>query len=132
MTTAKTLGPLTIIVVLLGPAAFAQSRLACRATAVSGDALEIDGQRVRLSGIQAPSPDALCEGKITQWPCGAHSRSALARLIDERGVECRLEPADGTHERRGSCRVAAVNVAESQVRAGWARTTDICRPSIVC
>ncbi len=119
----ETLCVLTPAVMLCAPLALAESNLMGQATAVAGDALQISGRTVRLSGIDAPAPETLCEGKITRWPCGAHSRAALAKLIDDAEVECRTEPPDETLVLRGTCRLAGADVGESQLRKGWARTT---------
>ncbi|WP_425905436.1 thermonuclease family protein [Nitrobacter sp. TKz-YC02] len=61
-----------------------------QASVVDGDTLEIHGQRIRLSDVDAPESDHLCRGDDSlQYRCGAKAANELARFIADRPVSCK-------------------------------------------
>ncbi len=57
-------------------------------TVIDGDTIDIDGQRIRLHGIDAPESKQICtEGKI-EWYCGKEATAALTLLIQGRQTDC--------------------------------------------
>ncbi len=49
------------------------------AKVIDGDTLEIQGQRIRLHGIDAPESQQLCRLDGKPWQCGKDAANALGR-----------------------------------------------------
>ena len=55
---------------------------------IDGQTLNIFGEDIRLSGVEAPARDQVCLEDRKPWPCGEHAASALAAHIGDREVNC--------------------------------------------
>ena len=92
-----------------------------QACVIDGDTLEIDGQRIRLHGIDAPESKQLCrKGGEEPWRCGNDATSALKAFLGSRPVSC--EELDRDRYRRvvAKCAVEGVDIGEWMVSQGWA------------
>ena len=72
-----------------------------RASVVDGDTIEIHGQHIRLSGIDAPESGQVCfSADDKPWRCGQQAALALANRIGGVPVTCRPTGTDPglTHE----------------------------------
>ncbi len=58
------------------------------ARVVDGDTLEIQGERIRLHGIDAPESRQQCFIGGKPWQCGKDATDALADKIARRAVTC--------------------------------------------
>ena len=58
------------------------------ARVIDGDTLEIQGQRIRLHGIDAPETSQLCRLDGKPWQCGKDATNALAGKIARQPVTC--------------------------------------------
>jgi endonuclease YncB( thermonuclease family) len=92
-----------------------------RATVVDGDGLEIGGTKIRLFGVDAPEIDQYCQrDDRTRWRCGHYSSVELDRLVTSHEVACTVRTVDQYDRPVAVCRVGDVDIAELQVRSGWA------------
>jgi len=92
-----------------------------RATVVDGDGVEIGGTKIRLFGIDAPEVDQYCyRDDRTRWRCGHYASVELDRLISGREIACTVRELDRYDRSVAVCRVGDADIAEAQVRNGWA------------
>lgn len=117
----KSIGSLIVpFVILLASAAVADPIIG-QASVIDGDTLEIHGQRIRLSGIDAPESDQLCRGDDSlQYRCGAKSANALDDHIAGRPVSCEGAGNDQYGRVVAVCSIEGEDVALWLVRNGFA------------
>jgi endonuclease YncB( thermonuclease family) len=109
--------------VFLSISAAAHVELAGAAVIISGDTIEVQGQRVRLTGVTAPGPDQLCVGARAQWRCGMVASLKLEQRIGSSSVICREQGTDRHGRILGRCRIddgQGVELNRWLVTAGWA------------
>ncbi len=97
--------------------------------AADGDSLRINGQRVRLWGIDAPELDQTCttfEGR--DWPCGRISRDRLADRIKNSQVQCTGTRRDKYNRLLVTCTVGGIDIGSQMVREGMAISYGAYRP----
>lgn len=90
------------------------------ALVVDGDSLKLNGERVRLLGIDAPELHQKCEKNGKSWKCGRAATSALKKMIGSQKVECRGAEFDRHERLLATCYVNELNLNKKMVRAGWA------------
>lgn len=92
---------------------------------VDGDTIRLDGQIVRLRGIDAPELDQTCTGGDgAEHACGRLSARHLEVLIGESAVACSGHDADRYGRFLGDCLAGAGTTGtalnRAMVEAGWA------------
>lgn len=89
--------------------------------AVDGDTLRAEGQRIRLSGIDAPELAQTCrDAQGRAWSCGAAARDHLATLA-RHGVTCTRRGEDRYGRMLATCSAAGIaDIGEAMVRDGHA------------
>ncbi|KDA04214.1 thermonuclease family protein [Hyphomonas oceanitis] len=99
------------------PSGEGSSRIEGVASVIDGDTIEIHGQRIRLSGFDAPE-----RGKV----CGAtnvYQKAALylSDQVGTRTVTCKRTGTDSYDRAVATCRVSGTDLGQIMVGAGWAR-----------
>ncbi|MGE0666609.1 MAG: thermonuclease family protein [Sphingomonadales bacterium] len=90
------------------------------ASIIDGDTLEINGERVRLFGIDAPESRQHCISAGKQVRCGQAAARALDAFIGNRPISCVAKDRDGYGRMVAVCRVAEADLNEWLVRRGHA------------
>ncbi len=88
---------------------------------VDGDSLRLNGNDIRLYGIDAPELDQTCQladGK--SYRCGRDARTYLRKLIARREVKCRLIDIDRYERDISVCKAGDTELNISMVKGGWA------------
>ena len=92
------------------------------AMVIAGDEMRIEQRRVRLFGVRAPEPKAVCDIDGLRVQCGAVALGELIKLADGHHVSCDVEKEDPKAEPvLATCYVDETDVNEAMVRSGWAR-----------
>jgi endonuclease YncB( thermonuclease family) len=114
------LGHIVALVTLISSPALADP-ITGQASIIDGDTLEIHGQRIRLSGIDAPESSQLCRGDDSlQYQCGAKAANQLDEHIGGRPVSCEGVGQDQYRRVVAVCSIDGVDLGEWLVRAGLA------------
>lgn len=108
---------LFINLLLLVPPAVADVRI------VDGDTIELNGEMIRINGIDAPEYGQSCSRRNGRsWPCGREATVAMAQLIEGKEVNCEVLTRDKYGRSIATCRAGGVDVGAELVRSGnaWA------------
>lgn len=92
------------------------------ARVVDGDTIQIDGQRIRFVGIDAPESEQTCrKASGTEWPCGV---AAADMLADRIGFFSTVTCVGTDHDTFGRllavCSAHGEDLSAWMVRQGWA------------
>lgn len=114
-------GILAFAALLMSPAAFAAAAvISGNARAVDAGTLEINGQRIRLHGIETPDVDLVCDWSGKPVECGAIAKAALMDLITGTPVTCELTGARAQDTVVAVCQAQGFDIGANMVHTGWA------------
>jgi endonuclease YncB( thermonuclease family) len=82
-----------------------------------GDTVELDGQRVRLWGIDAPELHQRCPDR---WLAGIETTRTMRALVKGYTVTCENRGRDRYGRMIGLCRAGGADLSAAMVRAGMA------------
>ena len=85
---------------------------------IDGDTLRVNELVIRLRGVEAPERGDVCRGGAD---CGGAATSALAGLVRDRRIECRLDGHDGAGRPYAACQANGTDLSRAVVASGWAR-----------
>ncbi|MEQ1650170.1 MAG: thermonuclease family protein [Hyphomicrobiaceae bacterium] len=94
---------------------------------VAGDAIRLQGNVFRISGVESPDKQQLCgkvgesnkSGQSKRWKCGEAAVAALEKIIKGKAVRCvPYGAADMTGQIEARCEVEGQDVAVELVRQG--------------
>lgn len=87
---------------------------------IDGDSLRVDGEEIRLIGIDAPESQQFCVKHGQKWPCGRDASRHLRHLISAEEINCKGSDHDKYDRLLAKCYVGGVELNRMMVRDGWA------------
>jgi endonuclease YncB( thermonuclease family) len=100
------------------------------ANVIDGETLEMQGQIVKLFGIDALEPDQICLNGNRPWHCGEESARSLSSLIGGQPVRCQTIRNMGGHI-LAVCDLNGDDLAAWMVANGWAFADRATTPDYV-
>jgi endonuclease YncB( thermonuclease family) len=83
-----------------------------------GDSITIDGQRIRLQGIDAPELAQQCYRDRQPYQCGVIAKESLRNMITNRSISCQIEGVDQYKRYLGHCFRYGQNLNARMVETG--------------
>jgi len=117
------------VVILVFPAGCAMGKqgkagpatIAGHASVNDGDGLYVNGEVIRLFGVDAPEVNQYCKRSDgTKFRCGQYATVALDRLVQGRWVVCEVKAHDRYDRSISVCRADGKDLGKEMVAAGWA------------
>tara|TARA_R110000850_G_scaffold117196_4_gene233545 strand:- start:246 stop:737 length:492 start_codon:yes stop_codon:yes gene_type:complete len=116
----KWYGALAAATALTACAVPAAAQITGRASVIDGDTLEIQGQRIRLWGIDAPESRQTCTRSVETYRCGQVAANRLDQHIASRPVVCVQVDIDRYRRVVARCSVGRADLGSWLVREGLA------------
>ena len=109
-----------LLAVLLPHAARAADLVKGTAFVIDGDTIEINDERIRLWGIDAPESAQRCTEDGRLYPCGLDVSQTLRRQIGRKPVSCVHRDTDRYGRMVALCTVTGINISQWIVQQGQA------------
>ncbi len=87
---------------------------------IDGDTININNNKIRLHGIDAPETKQTCKLDSVDWFCGKQSTEELKKIINDQSVECTVSDIDIYNRYVAICLVNELNLNQWMVKNGWA------------
>lgn len=87
---------------------------------IDGDTIDVDAQRIRIHGIDAPESAQNCARGGVTWLCGQEAGARLRALVRGLNVECRAVDKDRYGRIVGKCYADGADVGAVMVSEGLA------------
>lgn len=99
------------------------AKLSGRANALrinDGDTITLQGQRIRLKGMDTPETEQSCtlQGKV--YACGRSATAVLRKLIGNQTVTCTSDGRDRYNRILAFCKAGDTDLNRTLVEQGWA------------
>ena len=91
-----------------------------KAKIIDGDTININSNKIRLHGIDAPENKQNCIFKKKEWPCGKQSTNELKKLINNQVINCYVNDIDIYDRYIAICLIDKLNLNRTMVKEGWA------------
>ena len=93
---------------------------------VDGGTLRLQNHVVRLLGVDPPSRGTTCKASDgIGFDCGAAATNALAALVQQTPVACRLHGHDDMGRPYAICEASGTELNQAVVASGWGRADDL-------
>lgn len=94
---------------------------AAQVRVVDGDTLRLGERTLRLAGLVSPPRGQTCStANGVGFDCGGAAAQALAQLVQNRDLSCRVQGRDRFGRALGTCQAGGVETNAALVAAGWA------------
>tara|TARA_B100001996_G_scaffold267690_1_gene209183 strand:- start:502 stop:978 length:477 start_codon:yes stop_codon:yes gene_type:complete len=90
------------------------------ARVIDGDTININNNKIRLHGIDAPETKQTCKLDSVDWFCGKQSTEELKKIINNQSLECTVSDIDIYNRYVAICLVNELNLNQWMVKNGWA------------
>lgn len=88
---------------------------------LDGDTFDLDGERIRLEGIDAPEIEQICNRASGEpYACGVRATAALKRLLKSGPVACRKDGEDRYGRTLAHCTAGETDINREMILRGWA------------
>lgn len=111
---------LLAMLILIGVAVPGHADITGKPRVIDGDTVEVNNERIRLHGIDAPETRQICTANGKTWACGREATFALAYEVGNHWVTCRGDQRDRYGRLIAVCYVGRYDLGERMVRQGWA------------
>ncbi|MBT6000108.1 MAG: thermonuclease family protein [Candidatus Marinimicrobia bacterium] len=87
---------------------------------IDGDTIEVESDKFRLFGIDAPEQGQPCKRNNVPYDCGGASKTHLEFILTGASVECEKNGKDRWGRYIGKCTADGEDISKLMTRHGWA------------
>lgn len=113
-------GGVLLIAAFAGHPLFIPQGQTGQARVIDGDTIDLDGQRIRLYGLDAPEMKQSCTLADGPYACGEKAKEALSSLIAGQDVRCEKRDIDRYNRIVGVCYSGGTDINAWMVAQGYA------------